>query len=432
MIERYNTPEMKNIWDEEARFRYWLKVEIAVCEAQAELGIIPEDDLETIREKADFHIPRILEIEETTQHDVIAFLTNVAEYVGPASRWIHYGMTSSDLLDTAFAMQLKDAAAVILKRLEALESILRQKTIQYKSLLTIGRTHGIHAEPTSYGLKFLNWHQEIKRHTERWKTVSDEIAYGTVSGAVGTYTHIEPQIEEAALEKLGLKADNVSTQVISRDRHAVYLSAIAAIGATLEKIAVEIRHLQRTEVLELEEPFRSGQKGSSAMPHKKNPIIAERITGMARLLRGYAVTAFENIALWHERDISHSSTERIIFPDACHLMDYMLQKISYILRDMRIHENNIKKNLELTGGLYHSQKVLLALVEKGLTREMAYSLIQKSAMESWQTRIPLKQLLKKDEKVMDLLSSKQMDELFDDASALKNIDYIYKRCGIDS
>jgi adenylosuccinate lyase len=431
MIARYSTGEMKKIWDEEARFEYWLKVEIAVCEAQAEAGIIPKEDLKTIQEKANFHIPRILEIEETTQHDVIAFLTNVAEYVGPASRWIHYGMTSSDLLDTAFALQLKDAAAVILKRLTELENILRQKAIQYKKLLTIGRTHGIHAEPSSYGLKFLNWQQELQRHIHRWQQIAEEISYGTVSGAVGTYTYIEPAIEEAALQKLGLKADPVSTQVISRDRHAVYISALAVIGATLEKIAVEIRHLQRTEVLELEEPFRSGQKGSSAMPHKKNPIIAERITGMARLLRGYTVTALENIALWHERDISHSSTERVIFPDACHLMDYMLQKISYILRDMRIHENNIKRNLEITGGLYHSQKVLLALVEKGLTREDAYGLIQKAAMESWQSHIPLKTLLLKDEQVKAHINQELMDMLFDDESALKNIETIYQRCGIE-
>ncbi|HDR04867.1 MAG TPA: adenylosuccinate lyase [Candidatus Marinimicrobia bacterium] len=430
MIERYSTPDMKKIWDEEARFKYWLDVEIAVCEAQAEAGIIPQGDLETIKAKADFHIPRILEIEETTQHDVIAFLTNVAEYVGPASRWIHYGMTSSDLLDTAFALQLRDAANLILQRLTALEGILRQKAIQYKNLLTIGRTHGIHAEPTSYGLKFLNWHQEIQRHIRRWESVSQEISCGKVSGAVGTYTHIDPLIEEKALQKLALKTDPVSTQVISRDRHAVYLAAIAAIGASLEKISIELRHLQRTEVLEVEEPFRSGQKGSSAMPHKKNPIISERITGMARLLRAYLVTAMENIALWHERDISHSSTERIIFPDACHLMDYMLQKISYILRDMRIHEKNIKRNLELTGGLYHSQKFLLFLVEKGLTREKAYSLIQKSALESWQSRIPLKELLLKDENVGKLLNKEEADELFNDGNALKNIDYIYKRCGI--
>lgn len=430
MIERYSTAEMEEIWSEDSKYRYWLKVELAVCEAQSEAGLYPEATLNIIRDRAEFKVEKIHEIEETTQHDVIAFLTNIAEYVGPESRWIHYGMTSSDLLDTAFALQMSDASEIIQKRLMYLQNILRNKALEYKDLLTIGRTHGIHAEPTSYGLKFLNWHQEISRHILRWKNVQNDIRFGAISGAVGTYAHLSPDIEASALKKLGLAADPVSTQVIQRDRHAQYILALAAIGATIEKIATEIRHLQRTEVLEVEEPFRKGQKGSSAMPHKKNPIISERMVGLARLLRGYAVTALENVALWHERDISHSSAERVIFPDASHLIDYMLQKISYILSDMMIYKENVQRNLELTGGLHHSQKVLLALVDSGLTREDAYSMIQGLAMQSWQNHIPLKELVRSDYAMMKRLSEKQLDELFDDRSALKNIDKIYERCGL--
>jgi len=430
MIERYSTAAMSAIWDEENKYRFWLDVELAVCEAHREAGIISAEVMDIIRQKAAYDVEGIHSIEAEVHHDVIAFLTNVAAYVGPESRWIHYGMTSSDLLDTAFALQLKASGEIIRRQLSDFIELLSRKATEYKHLLTIGRTHGIHAEPTTYGLKYLNWHQEFVRHLRRWDAAVEDISYGAISGAVGTYAHISPDIEEDVCSKLGLKADNVSTQVIQRDRHAHFMSVLAGIAASLEKIATEIRHLQRTEVHEVEEPFSDKQKGSSAMPHKKNPIITERITGMARLFRGYASTAFENVALWHERDISHSSTERIIFPDALHLMDYMLTKSIWLLSGLRLFPVNIQKNLQLTGGLHHSQKLLLALVKNGLTREDAYRRIQALAMKTWETGIALEDNVKNDTELMSILSDTELSSLFRDEDFLKEVDTIFRRCGL--
>ncbi len=432
MIDRYMTEAMSAIWDEDRKYGYWLKTELAVCEANAENGVFSREELKTILGKAAFDVEAIHRIENEVHHDVIAFLTSVADFVGPESRWVHYGMTSSDLLDTAFALQLRDSADVILKAVDRLIDLLSGKALEYRDLLTIGRTHGIHAEPTTYGLKFLNWHQEMLRHRQRFADAREGIRYGAISGAVGTYAHISPGIEAAVCEKLDLKADPVTTQVIQRDRHAHYMSVLAGMAASLEKISVEIRHLQRTEVHEVEEPFSDKQKGSSAMPHKKNPIIAERITGMARLFRGFTVTALENVALWHERDISHSSAERVIFPDALHLMDYMLKKMIWLLDGLRLFPENIQKNLQLTGGLHHSQKVLLALVNAGLSREEAYRKIQALAMKTWETGVALDVNLREDPETMKILEAGGTDvsTLFRDEDFLKNVAQIYERCGV--
>ncbi|HPI38980.1 MAG TPA: adenylosuccinate lyase, partial [Ignavibacteriaceae bacterium] len=348
MIERYTRKEIGKIWEDEFRFSTWLQIEILACEARAEMGEIPQEDVVVIKEKANFDVKRILEIEETTQHDVIAFLTNVAEYVGPESRHIHYGMTSSDILDTTLSYQMKKSAEIILKGLFELKEELRKRAIEHKNTACIGRTHGIHAEPTTMGLKFALWFEETKRNIERLENAVETISVGQISGAVGTFDHLSPKVEEYVCEKMGLKPAPVSTQVLQRDRHAEFLSALAITGGTLEKIATEIRHLQKTEVLEAEEFFAKGQKGSSAMPHKRNPIICERIAGMARILRGNAVAAFENMALWHERDITHSSVERVIIPDSCILLDYMLAKMVGLIKNLLVYPENMINNLNLT------------------------------------------------------------------------------------
>ena len=430
MIERYTLPEMKEIWSEENKFRKWLDVEIYACEALCKKGVIPESALKNIKEKANFSIKRILEIEEKVHHDVIAFLTCVAEYVGEDSKYIHLGLTSSDVVDTAQSVRMKEAADQILKRLAQLYNVLIEKAIKYKNTVMIGRTHGIHAEPMTFGLKMLLWAAETKRNIERMKKAKEVVSVGKISGAVGTYANIDPYVEEFVCRCLGLKPAPISTQVLQRDRHAEYMNTIAVIGCTLEKIATEIRALQRTDIREAEEFFAKGQKGSSAMPHKRNPIISERISGMARILRGNALAAMENVALWHERDISHSSVERVIIPDSTTLLDYMLYKITDVIQNLIVYPENMKKNMKRTNGLIFSQRVLLALVDKGLTRERAYELVQRNAMECWQTGRDFKELLKSDKDVMDYLTTDELEELFDYSYYLRHIDEIYSRFGL--
>ena len=428
MITRYTLPAMGKIWEDEFKFSTWLKIEILACEERNKLGEIPEEDLNYIRSKAKFDVKRILEIEETTKHDVIAFLTNVSEYVGPASRHIHYGMTSSDILDTTLSFQMKTAGELLLEQLNELKKSLKQRAIEHKNTICIGRSHGIHAEPTTMGLKFALWFEETKRNITRLQSAIEIISVGQISGAVGTFEHLSPRVEEYVCEKMNLKPASVSTQVIQRDRHAEFLSTIAIIGSTLEKISIEIRHLQRTEVLEAEEFFSKGQKGSSAMPHKRNPIISERITGLARVLRANSVAALENVALWHERDISHSSVERIIIPDSCIALNYMLDLMIKLIKNLLIYPDNMIKNLNLTRGLIYSQIVLLKLVDKGLTREDAYQLVQKSAMDIWaDTNKNLKDEFLLSKEILKYLTKKEIEEIFNTDKILKNVDYIFQR-----
>ncbi len=430
MIERYTTKEMGRIWSDENKYSTWLKVEIAVTEVLCEDKIVPSEDLQIIKEKAKFSVARVLEIEEETHHDVIAFLTNLSENIGPSSRFIHLGMTSSDLLDTSLALLCKESGEIILSKLKTFHRTLRKLAVQHKDTFQIGRSHGVHAEPITFGLKLALWSEEIKRHIDRFSYALEDIQYGKISGAVGTYQHLDPTVEERACSRLGLKAASVSNQVVQRDHHANFLSSIALIGCTIEKIAVEIRHLQRTEVLEAEEFFAKGQKGSSAMPHKRNPIITERLTGFARLLRSNAMAAMENVALWHERDISHSSVERIIIPDSTNLMDYMLIKANKLFEHLIIYPDNMLKNLNLTNGLIFSQEVLLNLVQKGVSREDAYKLVQKNAMQVWEQNKDFKTLLKSDKDILNLLTEKEIDSLFDLDKVLININKVFKRLGL--
>ncbi len=430
MIERYALPEIKKIWSDENKFSIWLKIEILACEANAKLGIIPKESLKTIKAKARFDVKKINEIEETVKHDVIAFLTNVGSYVGKDSRFIHYGMTSSDVLDTALSVQMKEAGLMILNQMITLQKTLAQKAKKYKELVMAGRTHGVHAEAITLGLKFALWYEETNRNIERLNAAIKIISAGKISGAVGTYEHIDPYVERYVCQNLGLHHANVSTQILQRDRHAEYFSTLAIIAGSLEKIATEIRHLQKTEVLEVEEPFTKGQKGSSAMPHKKNPIVSERIAGLARVLRGNAMAAMENINLWHERDISHSSVERIIAPDSTMLLYYMLVKMNDVLKGLVVNEENIKKNLEKTHGLIYSQRVMLKLVEFGISREDAYSVVQENAMKSWNTGQDFKELLSKDKRITSKIDKQHFEEMFDQKNVLKNIDYIFKNAAL--
>ena len=428
MINRYTLPEMGKIWEDEFKFSTWLQIEILACEARKEMGEVPAEDLKSIKEKAAFDVKRILEIEETTKHDVIAFLTNVAEYVGPASRHIHYGMTSSDILDTTLAYQMKSAGELLMKQVLELKEALKIRAIEHKNTVCIGRSHGIHAEPTTMGLKFALWYEETKRNIKRLQSAIETISVGQISGAVGTFEHLSPKVEEYVCGKMDLKPASVSTQVIQRDRHAEFMNALAVIGATLEKISVEIRHLQRTEVLEAEEYFSKGQKGSSAMPHKRNPVISERIAGLARVLRANAVAALENVALWHERDISHSSVERIIIPDSCIALNYMLELMIKLIRNLLIYPENMIKNLNLTRGLIFSQTILLKLVDNGISREDAYGIVQTSAMDVWANKDKnLKDELLKSEAVMKYISQQELEEIFNTDKILKNVDYIFQR-----
>ncbi len=428
MIERYTLPEMGKIWEDEFKYGTWLNIEILACEARNKLGEIPLKDLNKIKQRAKFNVKRILKIEEKTKHDVIAFLTNVAENVGKESRHIHYGMTSSDILDTALSFQMKIAGELLLKKLKDLKKNLKKRALQHKHTICIGRSHGVHAEPTTMGLKFALWFEETDRNIERLEAAIKNISVGQISGAVGTFEHLSPKVEAYVCKKLGLSPAPVSTQVIQRDRHAQFLTTLAVIGATLEKISIEIRHLQRTEVLEAEEFFSKGQKGSSAMPHKRNPVISERVTGLARILRSNSIAALENVALWHERDISHSSVERIIIPDSCITLDYMLHLMNNLIKNLLIYPKNMLKNLNLTRGLIFSQKVLLKLVSKGMTRENAYRVVQTNAMNVWgDINKNLEDELRKSKEVMTYLSSKDLDEIFDNKKILRNVDYIFAR-----
>ena len=430
MIDRYTREEMGKIWEDENRFRIWLEIETLATEAQAELGEVPREAAEAVRARGNFDVARILEIEEEVKHDVIAFLTNVAEYVGEPSRYVHLGMTSSDVLDTCLAVQMKQAGELLLKGLERMRDVLARRAGEFRHTITIGRSHGIHAEPTTFGLKLALWHQACERNIERMKRAIEVISYGQISGAVGTFEHLSPKVEEYVCEHLGLKPDPVTTQVIQRDRHAEYLSHIAIIGASLEQIAVEIRHLQRTEVLEAEEYFSKGQKGSSAMPHKRNPIVSERITGMARILRGNATAALENVALWHERDISHSSVERVICPDSTILLDYMIAKMTDLVENLLVYPDAMMKNLEITSGLHFSQTILLELARRGVSREDAYRMVQRNAMEVWKTREPLADVLKRDEELTAIIPPEEIDQLCDLEKSIRNVDYIFERAGL--
>ena len=431
MIERYTLPEMGELWTETYKLKTWLQVEIAVCEAQAELGAIPEAAVEEIKAKANFDPKRVLEIEAEVRHDMIAFLTNVNEYVGDAGRYIHLGLTSSDVLDTALALQLVASLDIILERLEQLSQAIRFQAQKHRDTVMIGRSHGIHAEPITFGFKLAGWLAEVCRNRDRLVRLQQQIAVGKISGAVGTYANIDPKIEAIACQKLGLRPDTASTQVISRDRHADYVQQFALLGATIERFAVEIRNLQRTDVLEVEEFFSKGQKGSSAMPHKRNPIRSERLTGMARILRGHAVAALENVALWHERDISHSSVERVILPDVCILTHFMLVEITDLVKNLLVYPENMKRNMNLYGGVVFSQRVLLTLVGKGMNREEAYSIVQSCAHEAWNKPDgDFHALIAKDARVASQLTPEEIEACFDPQHHLKHLDEVYQRLGI--
>ncbi|MBI4684080.1 MAG: adenylosuccinate lyase [Nitrospirae bacterium] len=427
MIPRYTRPVMGKLWEPENRFQKWLDVEIAACEAWGEIAAIPLDAVTVIKKKAKFDTRRIDDIEKVVKHDVIAFLTSVAEHVGPEARFIHKGLTSSDIVDTALSILMREASDIIIRDIRELMSVIKRQAYTYKDAVTIGRSHGVHAEPMTFGLKFALWYEDMKRNLQRMKKAKDVISIGKLSGAVGTFSNIPPKIEEKVCKKLGLRPEPVATQVIQRDRHAEYLTALALIAASVEKIAVEIRHLQRTEVLEAEEPFSKGQKGSSAMPHKRNPVGCENLSGIARLVRSNAMAALENIALWHERDISHSSVERVIIPDSTILVDYMLDRLKGILDGLQVYPDRMKKNMGRSFGLYNSQRVLLALTGKGMSRENAYEVVQRNAMKSWKSSIEFKALLSKDKDVKRYLKSKELEQIFDLKYYLKNVDYIFKR-----
>ncbi len=431
LIERYTLPEMGELWTQTYKLKTWLQVEIAVCEAQAELGYIPESAVEEIKAKANFDPKRVLEIEAEVRHDMIAFLTNVNEYVGDAGRYIHLGLTSSDVLDTALALQLVASLDVLLARTEDLIQAIRDQARLHRHTVMIGRSHGIHAEPITFGFKLAGWLAEVLRHRDRLTLLRQQIAVGKISGAVGTYANIEPRVEAIACQKLGLQPDTASTQVISRDRHADYVQQLALLGASIERFAVEIRNLQRTDVLEVEEFFSKGQKGSSAMPHKRNPIRSERLTGMARILRGHAVAALENVALWHERDISHSSVERVILPDTCILTHFMLVEMADLIKQLLVYPQNMVQNMNCYGGVVFSQRVLLTLVEKGMSREEAYAVVQSCAHQAWnQPKGNFHDLITEDARVTQLLSPEEIETCFDPQHHLKHLDQIYQRLDI--
>ena len=430
MIERYTLPEMGAIWSETSKFNNWLKIEVAACEGWASLGKIPTESVEVIKTKAQFDIKRISAIEAEVRHDVIAFLTNLGEYVGDDSKYIHLGLTSSDILDTGIAMQMRDSADIILAKLEQLKAVIKEKALKYKYTLCIGRTHGVHGEPTTFGLKMALWYTELERNIERLEQAREIIAYGAISGAVGNFSQIDPRVEEFVCAKLGLKPCKVSTQIIQRDRHADFMTNLAVVASSLEKMATEIRNLQRTDILEAEEPFKAGQKGSSAMPHKRNPMMSERVAGLSRVIRGNALASLENVALWHERDLTHSSVERVIIPDSCILLDYILEKFIGIMDGLVVYEENMARNIETTLGLIFSQQLMLALVGKGLLREQAYSMVQGNAMRSWQDKIPFKQLVLDDPAIMQLITPEELDQIFDYGVYTANVDYIFERCGL--
>ncbi|MFQ5521922.1 MAG: adenylosuccinate lyase [Candidatus Methylomirabilia bacterium] len=430
MIHRYTRPEMGKVWSDEAKYRAWLQVELAVCDAYAKRGWIPPEALARIVGRARVEAERIREIEAHVQHDLVAFLTSLEELVGADSRYIHQGLTSSDVLDTALALQLQAASDLLIHGLEQLREELARLAREHKDTLTVGRTHGVHAEPTTFGLKAANWYAEAGRNLERLWRAKEAVRVGKVSGAVGTYAHLDPEVEEEVCRTLGLVPAPVSTQVLQRDRHAEFMTCLAIVAASFEKIALEIRSLQRTEILEAEEPFSEGQKGSSAMPHKRNPELAERICGLARIIRANALAALENVALWHERDISHSSVERVILPDSAILLDYLITLTRRILRGLQIYPEQMRENLERTRGLIYSQRVLLKLTEKGLPRQAAYEVVQRNAMKAWQARESFQELLAQDPEVTAKLPPDELKTCFDPSWYLRNVDAIYRRLGL--
>ena len=427
MIERYSREEMAKIWTDESRYENWLKVELAVCEAWSELGVVPKKSLNSIKKNAKFNVRRINTLEKKLKHDVLAFLTNLAENVGENSRFIHLGLTSSDILDTSFSMQLRDASEIIIGDLKKVLSRLRRLALKYKYTPMIGRSHGIHAEPKTLGLVFALWYDEMERNLERMKKSKQSVSVGMMSGAVGTYANIDPRVERIACRKLGLKPAKISTQVIHRDIHAEYFMAISLIASAIERIATEVRHFQRTEVLEMEEPFEKGQKGSSAMPHKRNPVLSENLCGLSRLVRSQVIPALENITLWHERDISHSSVERVIGPDSTILIDFMLNRLLGMLSGLKVYPKKLYSNIWVTKGLVFSQKVLLKLVTKGLTREKAYSIVQRNAMKCWKSNTDFYETLQGDKDVTTRLNARELKSCFELDQDLKNIDYIFRR-----
>jgi adenylosuccinate lyase len=430
MIDRYTRPEMAALWSEEQQFQSWLDVELAACAAWAEIGVIPQDDVATLYEQAAFDVDRIHAIEQETKHDVVAFTRAVSETLGPEKKWVHYGLTSTDVVDTAYMVRIKKASRLIRQQLDGLIDALADRAREHKHTICMGRTHGVHAEPTTFGLKMARFYDEMTRQRERFTEAAEQMRVGKLSGAVGTFAHIPPEVERVTCERLGLKPAPISTQVLSRDRHAHYLSVIAGIGASLEKMAVEIRHLQRSEVREVEESFGSGQKGSSAMPHKRNPVGSENITGCARLLRGYMVSEFENVALWHERDISHSSVERVVLPDATTLLHYALRRFAGIIENLVVYPERMRTNMEMTYGLYNSQRLMLKLIETGLNREDAYDLVQPLAMRAWNEQRPFRAIVLESEDLTAHLSEDTIDEAFDPSYHVRNVDLIFERVGL--
>ncbi len=430
MIPRYSRPAMAAIWEPANRFSLWLKIEILTCEAWAELGEVPADALQEIRAKAGFDVARIDAIEREVKHDVIAFLTAVAERVGPAARYLHLGLTSSDILDTCLACQMQEAADILLGDVEALEGVLRDLALKHKRTVMIGRTHGIHAEPTTFGLKLAMWLMEVQRAKERLRRAREVASYGKLSGAVGTFANVPPSVEEYVCARLGLRPEPISTQIIQRDRHAEYLAMLGIVGASLDKFATEVRHLQRTEVREVEEPFSEGQKGSSSMPHKRNPVSCEQVSGLARLLRSNVQAGLENVALWHERDISHSSVERVILPDSTIVLDYLLARFRQILEGLRVYPERMQRNLDATHGVIFSQQVLLALTKSGASREVAYRLVQHNAMRAWEEGADFAELLRQDPEVGAILSPAEIESCFDLGYHLRHVDDIFRRVGL--
>ncbi|WP_137791364.1 adenylosuccinate lyase [Bacillus sp. E(2018)] len=430
MIERYTRPEMGAIWTDENKYQAWLEVEILACEAWAELGDIPKEDVKKLRENASFDINRILEIEEETRHDVVAFTRAVSETLGEERKWVHYGLTSTDVVDTALSYLLKQANDILAKDLDRFVEILAEKAKEHKYTVMMGRTHGVHAEPTTFGLKLALWYEEMKRNVERFKQASDTVRFGKISGAVGTYANIDSFVEKYVCEKLGLEAAPISTQTLQRDRHAHYMSTLALIATSIEKFATEVRGLQKSETREVEEFFAKGQKGSSAMPHKRNPIGSENMTGLARVIRGYMMTAYENVSLWHERDISHSSAERVILPDATIALNYMLNRFGNIIKNLTVFPENMKRNMERTYGLIYSQRVLLKLIDKGMAREEAYDTVQPKAMQAWEEGVQFRTLVEAEQKITEKLTPEEISECFDYSYHLSHVDTIFDRLGL--
>lgn len=431
MIDRYSREEMANIWTDQNRYEAWLEVEILACEAWSELGHIPKEDVKKIRQNAKVDVKRAQEIEQETRHDVVAFTRQVSETLGDERKWVHYGLTSTDVVDTALSYVIKQANEIIEKDIERFIKVLEEKAKNYKYTLMMGRTHGVHAEPTTFGVKMALWYTEMKRNLKRFKELRKEIEVGKMSGAVGTFANIPPEIEQYVCDHLGIDTAPVSTQTLQRDRHAYYIATLALVATSLEKFAVEIRNLQKTETREVEEAFAKGQKGSSAMPHKRNPIGSENITGISRVIRGYITTAYENVPLWHERDISHSSAERIMLPDVTIALDYALNRFTNIVDRLTVFEDNMRNNIDKTFGLIFSQRVLLALINKGMVREEAYDRVQPKAMESWETKTPFRQLIEKDESITNVLSKEELDECFNPEHHLNQVDTIFKRAGLE-